>query len=168
MDHDQKPIKQPVPFEFQNKLEEISKTTYFQLVKKLGEQIKDKVVVASMVGHTGYLLHFEDRSWLLCYLEKEKLEWLMGEDREPTSQELSLLQNQAHLNGQEPIDIDLPYADEENKIFLATLKTHGKMVTGVSIGQNDFGICFPNGRELEAHVFLYNASFVLRVFWEQW
>lgn len=168
MDHDQKPIIQSLSPEFQNKIEEITKTTYYQLVKQLGEQINGKVVVGSMAGHTGYFLHFKDKSWLLCYLDREQLDWIIGDGREPTSQELSRLQNRAYLNGQEPLNINLPYADEENNIFLATLKTHGKVITGVSIGPNDFGICFPNGKELEAHVFLSDSNLVLRVFWEQW
>lgn len=165
--HDEKSEPGRLPDAELNKLKALIDSPYFQHLQQLKKLIKSKVVVASMAGHSGYLLHFEDGSWVLCALVDDKLDWKLGQG-EPTSKDLAAMHNSNYQDGRKPLRVDIPYADEECIISKATIQTHGKPVRSVAVGENDFSICFPEGWELEAHVITKTDGPILRIYWEKW
>jgi hypothetical protein len=64
--HDQKPEPGQLPEAELDKFKALIDSSYFQHLQQLKKLIKGKIVVASIAGHSGYLLHFEDNSWVLC------------------------------------------------------------------------------------------------------
>ena len=77
--------------------------------------------------------------------------------------------NPAVASAAAPLDIDLPYASHDNDISVEARHTHGKRITGVAIGAQEFSLCFPGDMELEGNVWQDgDGRLVLRVFYEQW
>lgn len=165
--HDQKPEEAPIDKSFLMKMDKIRKSTYYQDISDLGSKIRGKTIINSQGGPTGYLLNFSDNTWMLSFLSNGYQNGLLG-DGVPTAFQLGFLNNLSYQDGKGPLELNLPYAQEVNDIGQAAQNTHGKTVRGISIGERSFGVCFPDGLELEGHVFLKDTLWTLRVFWEQW
>jgi hypothetical protein len=145
-------------------------TGYASRVRQLGEQLRGKVVVDSVGGHSGYLLRFNDGKWVAIWLDQlsSRMDFSLGEGDFPPSV-TALLSNPAIPDASSPLDVDRPYAGEFNDIEGEARRIHGKPIVGVAIGERDFSLRFPDGLELEGTVFPNAAGhFTLRVFWEQW
>ena len=167
MDHDSKPQITNLSQESLDEMKQITHSPYFDHIKKLGHLIKGKVVASSSAGHSGYLLRFEDSTWLLCWFNGENLDWETG-DYLLTANKLSLMDNPNFLKPDKGKTKPHPYSNEEIHIQAETKKAHGQKVTGVSIGSNCFSVCFPKNKELEAHILSKDGKSFLSVFWEQW
>ncbi|MCP4134530.1 MAG: hypothetical protein GY754_26385 [bacterium] len=166
MKHTDKPEKvDKVPedvLEFVNKI--MNKDTS---KNKIIESVRGKKVVDSISGTSGYILILEDDVYLLSFMKNQELE-LMKKSGEPSQEDILLINSQQYGNGKNPLTVNLPYADEINKMENEIRKCHGKKITGIAIGAADFSICFPNKLELEAIIIAQDGECLLRVFWEQW
>jgi hypothetical protein len=143
---------------------------YSEGVKHLGDQLRGRVVTESSGGHSGYLLRFADGAWVAVWLEPSlsRMEHSTGAG-DPPAEVVARLSNPVVASASAPLDIDLPYASEDNDISAEASHTHGKPITGVAIGEQDFSLCFPDDMELEGTVLQDGRGrLVLRVFYEQW
>jgi hypothetical protein len=119
-------------------------------VKHLGDQLRGRVVTESIGGHSGYLLRFADGTWVAVWLEPSlsRMAHSIGAG-DPPAEVVALLSNPVVASASAPLDMDLPYASEDNDISAEARHTHGKPITGVAIGEQDFSLCFPGDMELE-------------------
>lgn len=171
MKHDEKPTRvEATPREVIEALERIEKSPYSARIRALGRALRGKIVASSLAERGGYLLSFQDGSWVACFLDpaEEKMDFRQGEGAPPPELR-TLLDPPGIGDGALPLGIEAPYADEACPMARELRESHGKPVTGVSIGEDSFNLCFPEQRELDAMVLRdRRGRLVLRIFWEQW
>ena len=106
-------------------------SSYAASIRSLGEQLGGKVVADSTGGHSGYLLRFEDGGWVAVWLDPSLTQMTHSTGTgEPPLRVISFLSNPEVADGSEPLDVDLPYANEANDIAAEARRTHGKAVEG--------------------------------------
>jgi hypothetical protein len=82
---------------------------------------------------------------------------------------VGLINSEEYGNGAQPLNVDLPYADEMCDIQSEISKANGKEISGLTIGEKSFNFCFPGGLELDTMIVpTSDQKFALRIFWEQW
>lgn len=149
------------------KIGEIQESPYFSYALSLTDKVKGKAINHTVAGTSGFILHFSDSSWVAAYLEKAELRWRLGNN--DSYKELSdLINSSEYGNGYNPLNVDVMYANEKCNIPAQLKNSHGKTVTGLSVGANCFNFCFPDGNELNTTIVPTSEGKVaLRVFWEQ-
>jgi hypothetical protein len=167
MKHDELPEPGELSADDLHEVEVIRNSAYAQNLRELSSFIAGKTVIESEAGSSGFLLRFSDRTWSLCFVEGARLSWKVGQD--PTPQDRLKLMCADHADGTDPLDVNVPYADETCDVAAEVAKCHGEQVTGLAIGERTFNICFPAGRELETSIWQRSdGKLAFRVFWEQW
>jgi hypothetical protein len=171
MEHSEKPLQvQSSEFDemLRAKMKEISSSSYYEYVFQLKQWVIGKTVAHSQTGTSGFVLFFTDNDWVISYLQDRKLHWERGEG-EFRNELLPLLNSSKHGDGSQPLSVNLPYASQTCDMGVEVAKAHGKEITGVAIGEEDFNFCFPDGLELDANIVPTTSErYALRVFWEQW
>lgn len=169
MKHKDKPeIASHIPDELIEVKKRLFASGYYQHILPLRERLKGKLVSSSQAGRSGYLVYFEDGTWLICYLKTSQVHWIMGAGQ-PITAQLALIHEAAAGDGSEPLTANLPCADESCDIASEVRNAHGQRVTGIAIGENSFNLCFPDGMELDTTVVpTPDGRKAIRVFWEQW
>lgn len=168
LNHDQKPERGELSADDIKKVERLAASSYHKHVEELAQEVARKRVVSSSVGRSGFVLHLDDGSWVLSFLESGRLCGRVGRS-EMSPADVDLMNSPDGGNGRAPLAVDLPYADEECDLEAEVAHAHGKLIVGVAIGESSFNFCFPEGRELETmRVPDDEGQLVLRVFWEQW
>jgi len=168
--HDSPPEPGTLPDDVAQRLIEGLDPTYTARVQRLGEQLDGRVVADSSAGHSGYLLRLTDGGYVAVWLDADlsRMEFATGAGDPPTHL-IGLLSNPEVPDASAQLDVDRPYANERNDISTEARRAHGQPIIGVAVGQKAFSLCFPDGIELEGHVFpLPDGRLALRVFWEQW
>ncbi|MGO8705394.1 MAG: hypothetical protein ACLQVA_16410 [Candidatus Brocadiia bacterium] len=135
---------------------------------ELRSKVVGKTVVDSRAGRSGYLLYLHDGSWVLCFLQANRLEWVFG-SCEPAPAQIELLDSREYGDGRLPLTYDFPYASQECNLAAEVAKSRGATIEGFAIGENTFNITFPDGHEIDATIVMdRDGKVALRVFWEQW
>lgn len=169
MAHDSKPQKAEKPDSEADKIvANIHDSEYCKYAKKLYPIVKNRKVISSKGGKTGYILFLDNDTWVTVYLENQSLLWVSGSGTIDGNSE-RLINSPSHPDGNQPLNLDIPYANEPCDIGREVQKCHDKTITGLAYGQNSFNICFEGDMELDAMTFqTQNGEHCLRVFWEQW
>lgn len=168
LNHDEKPERSDLTEEDLERLLEMTNSPYHKHIQNLESCVVGRTVVSSTVGISGFLLYLDDNSWVLSFVDEEKLNWRVGFN-EPCDDDLKLLNVKNYGNGRNPFAVDLPYANEICDIGAEVSEAHGKPIVGLAIGEHNFNFCFPEKRELDVMLLLNEAGCIaLRVFWEQW
>jgi len=171
MEHSEKPFEvQSYEFDetLRAKMKDILSSSYYEYVLQLKQLVVGKTVAHTQAGTSGFVLFFTDNDWVVVYLQNKKLCWKHGQGE--LHIELSpLLNSSEHSDGLQPLSVNLPYTDQTCDIGAEITREHGKEITGVAIGEEDFNFCFANGLELDANIIPTSSEkYALRVFWEQW
>ncbi len=171
MEHSEKPVHvQSSEFDevLQAKMKEISSSSYYEYVLQLKQWVVGKTIVHTEAGTSGFVLFFADNDWVITYLQDKKLHWQRGHG-ELRNELLPLLNSPEYGDGSQPLSVNLPYASQKCDLGAEIAKAHGKEITSIAIGEEDFNFCFPEGLELDANVVpIASGKYALRVFWEQW
>jgi len=119
-----------------NKIEtSLTKNSYYNYIYSLKNIISHKVVKNSMVGSSGYILQFTDNSFVVCYLDNNKLNWIIDE----------AVPNPLHLY---LIDSDIEFEDNiafPSEEFKAC---YNQAVKDIKIFENTFNLYFENKFEI--------------------
>ena len=171
MEHSEKPFEvQSSEFDetLRAKMKEILSSPYYEYVLPLKQWVVGKPVAHTQAGTSAFVLFFTDNDWVVAYLQNKKLHWERGQG-ELRNELLPLLNSSEYGDGLQALSVNLPYASQICDIGAEIAKAHGKEVTGVVIGEEDFNFCFPAGLELDANIMpTASEKYALRVFWEQW
>jgi hypothetical protein len=168
MKHHQKPEIAKLPKNFQEMSEKILKSDYYAYVARLTKIVKGRTVKDSFPGRSGFILFLDNGDWIASFLHDDKMMYEMGSGK-PGGNIYKKLNSKTYGDASEPLSVDLPYSDEECDIASELKNSHGKPITGLSIGEDSFNFCFPKGMELEAMLVPDETDrTALRVFWEQW
>ena len=170
MKHNEKPKKAEnlSEQEFRAMLNRVMNSPYSTYVKEKTKCIEGKTVTSSISGCSGYILIFNDGSYLVCYLNENKLDLVWGSGKIKNIF-MEKINSSLFGDASKPLSVDLPYANESCGISNEVNKSHGQTITGIAIGEKTFNICFPEGMELDAMIVPdSNGKDSLRVFWEQW
>lgn len=124
-------------------LKEFTDIVYYNHISYLRNMILNKVVKNSIVGPSGYILQFTDNTFVVSYLEDDKLTWLLEDD----------VPNPLHL-----YLIDFDSEAENNALSLESLKgCSNEIISDVKIHENTFSLCFFS--ELEIKCFIESKNF---------
>lgn len=158
-----------LPPEVEAFAKELFASEYFAYVSSLKPSVVGKRVERSQAGHSGFALFFEDGSWVVAFLAKNRLEWQLGNGLLPMEVE-SLLESPQHGDAQPPLAVhDRPYATETCQIAVEVAKSHGKTIDALATGRDSFNFAFEDGHELDTCLVpARDGRLGLRVFWEQW
>jgi len=171
--HDKGPAEDPasrrgIPPDVQKHFEAIQASDYYHYVLPLKALVAGKRVTRSQAGHSGFILFFDDDTWVASFLQNDRLEWLMGEGSS-TEEALGLLSSAEYGDAEPPIAADLPYSDETCKIAEQVANAHGMTIETLAYGMDSFNFAFPDDHELETLLVpTADGKLGLRVFWEQW
>lgn len=168
--HQTPPIpNQAVPTDMVEQLFEVTASAWGTHVIGLMELIGGKVVTQASAGHSGYMLEFEDHSWVMCFVDPDtaRMDWRTGTGKAEET-ELALMHSEQCADAAECGPEDRPYAADRCRIENEVRNTIGKPVLGISLGCNSYNLCFPEGFEVDATVFQVGEKPALRVFWEKW
>jgi len=154
---------------YQNFLKlKIGKSEYYQRIQQLSFLVKGKIVADSIVGNSGFILILDDNSSVVSFLDDDKLFYKYIEN-EVSQKDRDLIYSNHYGDGKSPLNIDIPYANQICDLASEIANAHNQPITGLSIGENAFNFCFPNGKELETMIVPdKDRKITLRVFWEQW
>jgi hypothetical protein len=169
LDHDQPPEKaSELPPDVLAAMKRMQGSAYSKYVGTLIPLVKGRTVSGSVAGNSGFMLSLDDGSWVVAYLLDAKMRWARGTGA-PEDRTMRLVSSPACGSGKEPLETDVPYADQICELKAELRKAHGKTITGLAIGETEFNFCFPEGRELDAMIVKDSSGKdALRVFWEQW
>jgi len=147
---------------------EIYDSHYVAHVQKLLPCVKGCRVSAATSGNRGFILQFENHQWVVAFIDNGFLEYKVGV--EPIDESIGVLLNSDDYgDALKPVPKDLPYASEPCHVSAEVAKSVGKLIEGVSIGENCFNFCFPSAMELDTSIVTDALGrSTLRVFWEQW
>jgi hypothetical protein len=187
-----------IPEELKAQLEafarQLEQSPYALRGKELKPLVVGKRVARTLVGPSGYILLFTDRSLVVSHLSNGVLDWRYIPEmptegvvarrlrkllpwirrRKPLERILDGLGWGAHPDLRKPIPADSvvgfhPYLDEAWDPIAEVGKCEGRTVTGVSFGLDCFNFCFEEGRELTTMVIrLADGRVGWRGWWEQW
>ena len=171
MEHSEKPFEvQSTEFDetLRAKMKDILSSSYYEYVLQLKQLVIGKTVARTQAGISGFVLFFTDNNWVVVYLQNKKLCWKHGQG-ELHNELLPILDSSEYGDGLQPLSVNLPYADQTCDIGIEISRAHGREITGVAIGEEDFNFCFPDGLELDANIVPTSSErYALRVYWEQW
>jgi hypothetical protein len=169
MTHDEKPQQSTGKNkDIEAEVAEIMASSYVESVRPLNGKLQDRVIRTSQGGRTGYILWFDDGSYLVAYLADSQLRWKVGTG-DPSPVDASLIHSPQHPDVSGPQKVERPYADEKSDIASEVAKAHGKTVKGIAVGKDTFNLCFSDGHEIDATLMpSADGRKGLRVFWEQW
>jgi hypothetical protein len=167
MEHREEP-KSELPREILSLLDHVMHSPYASTIQKCVNEITGKSVVSTEGGTSGYALCFADDHFAVVSLKDDKMDILAGRGI-PGERELAPINSSDYGDASGLLTVSLPYADEPCSIPDEVSKCRGMIVEGVSIGENTFSLCFPEGWELDASIVPDpEGKKALRVFWEQW
>jgi len=125
---------------------------YYQNVNHLKNIIVNKIVKSSIAGPSGYILQFEDNTFIVCYLEGEQLNWMIDENK-PSPLHLCL------------IDLNLDDENSDNIYFDHIENCCGHAINDIKICEKTFSLCFFEGFYLNSTIEVkYNTAPKLKVF----
>ena len=142
LSHDEKPERGDLTKEDLQRILEMTDSPYHKHIQNLENHVVGRTVLSSAVGISGFLLYLDDGSWVLSFVDGAKLNWRVGSG-EPPADDLKLLNVESYGNGRNPLDVNLPYADEVCGIEAEVAEAHGKSIVGLAIGENNSNFCFP-------------------------
>jgi len=169
MKHSEKPqTAAEMPADFAKQLAALKSSPYYAETRALVPHVRGKTVHETDAGHSGYIVRFDDNTYVVVFLRDGFLRWTVGTGV-PTMEHSNLVRSPSEPNLSGPTAADRPYASEANDIRSEVAKCRGKKAEGLSYGEDTFNLTFPGGMELEA-MLLPSAGGVkgLRVYWEQW
>lgn len=159
---------QEVPPEIQDKIEELLKSDYLSDVHSLLDLVAGRTVVGSMAGHSGFLVELDNATYIIAYLDQDRLRWKQGSGV-PSAADSRLMASPEYGDASAPLDEDRPYAEEFCDIAAEVGKAHGQRIETLSIGEDTFNLAFADGHELDTMIVTAkDGRRVLRMFWEQW
>jgi hypothetical protein len=169
LDHDQPPQQADEPHpEVLRKLQELQASPYVSYVKPLKDKVAGRMVVRTEAGHSGFVLYFDDESWVLCHLEGDELRWRVGSGVMPPADQ-SLMTAPLFGDASLPVGDEIPYGTEPCNIAAEIANAVGQQISTLAFGERCFNFCFPNGRELEVTLLKdRQGKQAFRVYWEQW
>jgi len=119
----------------------LAASSYYNHVCYLKNIILNKIVKTSIVGPSGYILQFTDKTFVVCYLDNNKLTWLVDEDL-PTPLHLCLIDLDVELENINPLNLNDCY---------------DQAVSTVKIHENTFNLCFFNKLEINSQIDFKNT-----------
>jgi hypothetical protein len=169
MEHHKEPHKdKELPKELLSLVEKVMHSPYVSAIQKQVNEIKGRVVESTVGGTSGYLLTLRDGSFVIIHLSGDKMDIHSGRGT-PREEEMALINSKDCGDASGPLAVNLPYADESCSISHEVSQCRGMAIEGVSLGENTFNLCFPEGWELDASIVPDpKGKKALRVFWEQW
>ena len=125
--------------------------SYYQNINYLKNTIINKIVKSSIIGPSGYILEFEDNSFIVCYLDNYQLNWMVDKNA-PSPLHLYL------------IDLNLDRENNDN-IYSAHIENcNGHMINDIKVCEKTFNLCFFEGLHLNSTIELkYNTAPTLKV-----
>ena len=169
MTHDAPPqIAEQVPAEVLSKGKMLLSSAYYQHVKELNQHVVGRTVKRTAAGTSGFCLYLDNGKWVIAHLAEDGFRWKLGENT-PTSVDSGLINSVSCGDASRPLGDDRPYGDQACDFSAEVNKAVGKPITGLSYGDQCFGFCFPEGRELDVTLRRdANGKQAYRVYWEQW
>ena len=140
---------------------------YWNYIQRLRPAVEGKLVRSSEAGTSGFLLRFEDETWVVTFLLSDYLVYMVGVGQ-PAEDVRQKMNAGGAADGAAPLTVDLPYAGEACDLAAELARCHGQAIEGFAIGAGTFNFCFPGGYELETMLLPTEHGSALRVFWEQW
>lgn len=158
-------IESPLPDDIIDKL---VNSDYAKSLSSLKAHVEGHKVINSTIGNAGFILYLDNNSWALAYRIDNKIssEFGSGSIAEESINKI----NSSKLGNASVMSIDnSPYAKERNILIDEVRKSHGKIIEGLSTGDNTFNFAFKNGMELDFQLCNdKNNTPSIRVYWEQW
>ena len=150
-------------------LHRIQSSDYFAAIELLKPLVIGRLVEDAIVGHAGFILTLDDRTWVASFLRDGALQWATGALAEGLPGEcVDACFSPDYGDGRQPLASGF-FAEGICDIPAALEKAKGQVIQGISIGENTFNFRFPEGRELETVIGpTHGGKLALRVFWEQW
>jgi hypothetical protein len=147
----------------------ILNSPYYQMIQSKSIFIEGLIVKESIPGTSGFILIYNDRYYSVTHLNENYLDIYFGNE-EISKLDLDKINSSSFGNASEPLNNkSFPYSDQFNDIAKELSNCHGLEITGFSIGENSFNICFMNDFELDTSIVSDNSGkLAIRVFWEQW
>jgi hypothetical protein len=149
-------------------LQNILNSEYTKGLDSLRAHITGHNVVGSTVGNAGFILNLDNNTWASAYRVEDKILSDFGSGAIPAAS-MNNINSAEFGDGTVSILDDAPYAHLPNDIKTEVAKSHGKLLEGLSIGDNTFNFAFAEGMELEFQLCTSKEGKpAIRVFWEQW
>lgn len=168
MKHNQKSEISKFDEELTKHTQKILQSDYFAYVKKLTNFVKGHIVQNSVAGNSGFILFLDNNSWVASFLRDEKVIYKCAKGQ-ASDEDIKLIRPDEFGDASEPLKVDLPYSNKGCDMVSEISNSHGKKITGISIGEDSFNFCFPGRLELETMLVPdKKGKLALRVFWEQW
>jgi hypothetical protein len=166
--HNIKPINETEKVFSDEFIQGIMNSEYVKSLDLLKVHVTGHKVISSITGNAGFILKLDNNSWASSFRSGDKIFGEYGIDIIP--QELNNKINSIEFgDASNPGLDDSPYANEYNNISAEVKKCYGKVIEGLSIGDNTFNFAFENGMELDFQLCNdENNKPSVRIFWEQW
>jgi|SRR2546425_7786664 len=167
--HERGPLRdQEVPADVRAKLDAVLKSDYTGYVTALRPLVTGRTVVGSSVGHSGFMVELDDATFVVAYLQADRLCWKHGSGS-PHAADFALMASPDYGDAAAPLEADRPYASEPCDIGSEVAKAHGQLIQTLSIGEDTFNLAFADGHELDTMIVtVKDGRRGLRAFWEQW
>ena len=166
--HKIKPVvatEKPVSDDFIDKL---VNSDYAKRLDSLKTHVKGHKVINSNIGNAGFILSLDNNCWASAFRIDNSISFEYGKGVVP-QEAINKINSSEFGDATESIIDDKPYANERNNMNAEIRKSHGKIIEGLSIGDNTFNFAFENGMELDFQLCNdKNNKPAIRVFWEQW
>jgi hypothetical protein len=149
-------------------IDKLINSDYAKGLDSLKIHVKGHRVISSTVGNAGFILYLDNNSWASSFRVEDQISFQYGNGT-ISEQNISKVNSAKFGDASESITDNKPYSNEANNMKVEVMKSHGKMIEGLSIGDNTFNFAFENGMELDFQLCNdKNNKPSIRVFWEQW
>lgn len=131
-------------------LAKIFETKYFHYVQKMCCIIQNKTVAGAIAGLKGYILIFDDNTYITCFLDTKdaRMNWYYQQD-EPYDDDFRLINFIEVKNyfGKDMFDLK-----EIINNGINIKKCCGEVVDAGAVGENTFNISFKNNMEIDSEI----------------
>ena len=149
-------------------MDKLANSDYTKGLDTLQTHVAGHRVINSATGNAGFVLYLDNNSWALAYRTDNKISSEFGSGL-ITNASINKIHSTKLGDASDASIDDSPYANERNSVENEVRKSHGKLIEGLSIGDNTFNFAFEEGMELDFELCNDNKNIpAIRVFWEQW
>lgn len=166
--HIENPIQSQENILSEQMTNKIMNSEYYKSLDSLFSLVKGQTVVNSFVGNAGFILVLNNDRWVASYRIDSTVASSFGKGI-PSIENQKIINSVLFGDATDPIPEDRIYANEKCDIKAEVEKSHGKTLTGLSIGEKSFNFAFENDFELDFSMVKDKENKpAIRVFWEKW